>query len=230
MLKKRTSQIPTVLAEKNLLGAELLSSALKRCQNYFEVVGQALASGEAVRYIDQLQPEIALVSIDLSDGETAGYRVLKHIREHHPSISAVALLDGDTREAVLAAFQSGARGVVSRSQNFRLIAKCLRKVHEGQIWASSDQIVFLFEALHRGEESRLVRNAPETLHQLTPRELDVARQVAEGMRNSEIGEKLGVSEHTVRNYIMRIYDKLGVSNRVQLTRQCSSLFESDVAN
>jgi len=221
--KRRASQIPTLLVEYNLLGAELLSGALKRCQNYFEVIAQALSSKEAIRYLDEFHPEVALVSVRLPEGDTAGLHVLAHIREHHPSTAAVALLDDSHREKVLQAFRSGARGVVSRDQNFRLVAKSLRKVHEGEIWASNDQVGFVFEALNRAPQ--FARHSTAGLDQLTPREKDVVLQVTQGLRNAEIGEKLGVSEHTIRNYIMRIYSKLGVSNRVQLTRQCAELFE-----
>ncbi|HME11386.1 MAG TPA: response regulator transcription factor [Candidatus Acidoferrum sp.] len=225
--KIRAAQIPTLLVERDLLGVEMLSGALKRCQNYFEVVGHSLSSADTVRKLQQFKPALALVSVDLKDGATAGYQVLAHIREHEGQTSAVALLNDSRREHVLEAFRSGARGVVSRDQPFRLLAKCLRKVHEGEIWASNDQIGFVFEALNK--ESKMLPKNPEGMAQLTPREKDVVGRVVKGMRNAEIGEDLGVSEHTIRNYIMKIYDKLGVSNRVQLTRQCADLFEVETA-
>jgi two-component system, NarL family, nitrate/nitrite response regulator NarL len=213
-----------LLAEQNLLSIELLSAALRRCQNVFEVVVYSLSADEAIRKLPEFKPRLALVSISLRDGTTAGYRVLSHIREHHPSIAAVALLDDSSREHVLEAFRSGARGVVSREQPFRLLAKSLRKVYEGEIWASNDQIGYVFETLNR-EAKATVRAAPR-LDQLTPREKEVVAHVVDGMRNAEIGAKLGLSEHTVRNYIMKVYDKLGVSNRVQLTRQCAEPLDS----
>ena len=215
-----------LLADRNLLSIELLSGALKRCQNFFEVVACSLTATEAIKKLSEFKPRLALVSVVLRDGNSAGYRVLSHIREHHPAIAAVALLEDSSREGVLEAFRSGARGVVSREEPFRLLAKSLRKVHEGEIWASRDQIGFVFETLNR--ESKTIFRTPPGINQLTPREKEVVAHVVDGMRNAEIGEKLGLSEHTVRNYIMKVYDKLGVSNRVQLTRQCAESLESRI--
>ena len=220
---KRLVYTSVLLAERDVLGAELLSGALKRSQSYFEVVSQCLTSAEAIRHANDLNPKLALVSIQLKDGETAGYSVLAHLRDHLPATRGVALMHESKREFSLEAFRQGARGVISRGDAFRLIAKCLRKVDEGEIWANSDQIAYVFDALKR--EAQAIRRPSPALERLTPRERDVVLHVSEGMRNVEIGEKLGVSEHTVRNYIMKIYDKLGVSNRVQLSRQCAELVE-----
>jgi len=187
------------------------------------MVAQCLTSAEAIRQSDTLKPRLVLVSIQLQDGETAGYRLLAHIRDHMPGSCGIALLQESKRDFALEAFRQGARGVISRGDPFRLLAKCLRKVDGGEIWASSDQIGYAFEALKR--EAQVVRKPAVGLDRLTPRERDVVLHVSEGMKNAEIGEKLGVSEHTIRNYVMKIYDKLGVSNRVQLSRQCAELLD-----
>jgi len=222
---KRKLPASILIVEGNLLSADLLSSALKRCQNYFEVVEQLTSASVAVEKLDRLKPNVALISVDSQDKSAARYQLISHIKERCPKTATVALLNDSRLEHVLEVFRCGARGVISRDQPFRVLAKCIRKVHEGEIWASSDQIGFIFESLKRSTEvfSGL---APQTsLSELTPRQRDVAVLVIEGLRNAEIATRLSVSEHTVRNYIMRIYDKLGVSNRVQLTRQCADIFQ-----
>jgi DNA-binding CsgD family transcriptional regulator len=93
---------------------------------------------------------------------------------------------------------------------------------QGQIWASNDQIEVAFEALKKVKAGG--DKPTGTVDQLTPREREVVSHVVEGLRNLEIASKLGVSEHTIRNYILRIYEKLGVSNRVQLTLKCAHQF------
>jgi DNA-binding NarL/FixJ family response regulator len=212
-----------LIAEGNLLGCDLISSALKRCQNYFEVVAQATRIADAIKKLEDTRPRIVLVSANLQDGPKAGYKLISHIHEHWPKTAIVTLLTDTLREDVVEAFRCGARGVISRDQPFRVLAKCVRKVHEGEIWASSDQIGLVFESLKQHSEVFPERAPQRTLPELTPRERDVVALVIEGLRNAEIGVRLTVSEHTVRNYIMRIYDKLGVSNRVQLTRQYTDL-------
>ena len=218
----KNAGVRTFIADCSHLQAELLSGALRRCQNYFELVGHALNSQEATSKLDRLQPSLALISIALLDGPSAGYKVLEHIQQKQPATAAVALLNESQRDLVLQAFRYGARGVVSREQPFRVLAKCLRRVQEGSVWASEDQIEFVLDLLK--EEKKAPAKENRTLEKLTEREREVAILVAEGMQNAQIGASLGISEHTIRNYVMRIYEKLGVSNRVQLTRYCVPSF------
>jgi DNA-binding NarL/FixJ family response regulator len=219
--------VSILIAEESFLGADLLASALKRCQNYFDVVAQASSISEATKLLAERRPQVALVSVSLREGQNAGYQLIAHAREHFPRTSTVALLHDSQQEHVLEAFRCGARGVISRDQAFRVLVKCIRKVNEGEIWASPDQIGLVFENLKRNPNLAGNHHPEKALTELTPRERDVAILVMEGFRNAEIGARLNVSEHTVRNYIMRIYDKMGVSNRVQLTRQCTGILRAN---
>lgn len=224
---KKTAVASVLLADHDRLSVELLSSALKRCQGCFRVVGHCVNSTDAIGKLDELKPTIALISVNLEDGETAGYRVLSHLREHHPKSAVIALQNHAHQDEVLEAFRCGARGVISRDKTFRLLVKCIRKVQEGGIWASPDQIDLVFGALKKDVPAFLRRSVPVALPELTPREKEVVALVVEGFRNAQIGARLSLSEHTVRNYVMKIYDKLGVSNRVQLTRQWADVFERE---
>ena len=218
--------VSILVVEESFLSADLLASALKRCQNYFDVVAQVSSVAEATKALADHKPQVALVSVRLREGQTSGYKLISQAREHLPRTFTVALLDDSHQEHVLEAFRCGARGVISRDQAFRVLVKCIRKVHEGEIWASPDQIGFVFESLKRNMDTLSGHSPQKVLTELTPRERDVTALVIEGLRNAEIGARLNVSEHTVRNYVMRIYDKLGVSNRVQLTRQCAGAFRT----
>jgi len=221
--------VSILIVEESFLAADLLASALKRCQNHFEVVTQAHSFSEAAQALAERKPQVAVVSVRMRDGQTNGYKLISHIREHFPLTLSVALLSDSQHDHVLEAFRCGARGVFSRDQAFRILVKCIRKVQEGEIWASPDQIGLVFESLKRNSERPASPAASVALAELTPRERDVAVLVMEGFRNAEIGARLNVSEHTVRNYIMRIYDKVGVSNRVQLTRQCAGVLGAHTA-
>jgi DNA-binding NarL/FixJ family response regulator len=211
-LKNMKTPVPILIAEFSPLATELISGALKRGQNYFEVVGYALTSTEAVQRLGELEPSVALISIDLQDGPDTGLRVIRHIRENQLKTAAVALVRGSNATHVVEAFQNGARGVISRDQPFRTLARCLRKVHQGEIWTDCEH--FEFVVRHLSNTKPKEEPAP---HKLTQRELEVAHLIAAGMANADIAGQMGVSEHTVRNYVLRIYDKVGVSNRVQLT-------------
>jgi len=90
----------------------------------------------------------------------------------------------------------------------------LSSVHQGQVWANSSELRYLLEALRESEPMRLVDSRGEAI--LSKREQDVVRCVAEGLSNREIASRLKLTEHTVKNYLFRIFDKLGVSSRVEV--------------
>ena len=100
------------------------------------------------------------------------------------------------------------------SQQFRALCRCISVVHQGQFWASTEQIGYLIEALRLAPSRRVINVKGEGL--LTPREDQVVSLVAEGIGNREIAQQLGVKENTVKKSLLRIYDKIGISNRVEL--------------
>ena len=124
------------------------------------------------------------------------------------------LLDSSKREVILEAFAAGARGVVSRDESVETLSKCVRRVHEGQIWANTEQMAALVEAMASSLSVRAVDARGMNL--LSKRELQIVRSVAQGLTNHEIAKQLDLSPHTIKNSLFRIFDKLGVSNRVEL--------------
>jgi DNA-binding NarL/FixJ family response regulator len=124
------------------------------------------------------------------------------------------LLESRDRDAVIDAFRCGARGVIFRDEPLATLNKCIRVVDQGQIWVSTEHLDYLLEALGRSLPVRLqnVRG----IEILSKREADVVHLVAQGLTNREISSQLNLSEHTVRNYLFRVFDKLGVSTRVEL--------------
>jgi DNA-binding NarL/FixJ family response regulator len=126
----------------------------------------------------------------------------------------VVLLDCSEPGRVIEAFAHGARGVFCMSEGFEVLCKCVRCVHAGQVWADSSQLGWVVEALRERERGRIISATGTPL--LTKREEQIVGMAAEGLPNSEICAHLGLSAHTVKNHLFRIYEKLGVSNRVEL--------------
>ena len=111
---------------------------------------------------------------------------------------------------------------------FNTSPKCISRVHEGQIWVSNVELEFLLDLVISVRPLKIARAGG--MARLTPRERDVVRLVADGMRNQEIAVQLNLSEHTVRNYLLRVFDKLGISSRVELVLYALSGTEGNVTS
>ncbi len=207
-------RIRVLVAEATQMAGQLIAGALKRCRQQFDVVAFPCSASEAIRDLEECEPHVALISTQLRDGPMSGYKVLHHMRTSNSKAAAVMLLDSMERDLVIDVFREGARGIFSRSQSLRTLSKCIRVVHRGQIWIGNGELEYLLDLFSRSRPLLLACRGEKTL--LTEREKQVVQLVAEGMKNKEVAADLNVSEHTVRNYLFRIFDKLGISSRVEL--------------
>src|SRR4029077_8811157 len=144
----------------------------------------------------------------------AGFDVTRQIRASHSKPCVVMLLDASKPTMVVEAFRAGASGVFSRDQSSELLCKCIHAVHRGQIWASSKELHFVLEALGPALPTRAILARGAGL--LTKREEVCVHLVAEGLTNRDISQQLNLSVHTVRNYLFRIFNKVGTSSRLEL--------------
>jgi DNA-binding NarL/FixJ family response regulator len=126
----------------------------------------------------------------------------------------VLLEESDSRFAIVA-FRGGADGVISPAiDGFSCLCRCVEQVNAGQVWANSAQLHQVLEEFSRRASVQVVSNMGQAL--LTRREEEIVHLVEDGLTNRQVAVKLGLSEHTVRNNLFRIYEKLGVSTRVEL--------------
>lgn len=196
------------------MACQLLVDALQKSPYAIKVVACAQTCDGVFRAANLQNPHVAVLSADLEDGHLTGMRALHQLRCSHPKTLVILLLNSPDRELIVEAFREGARGIFSRSESVAVLAKCIRAVHSGQIWANARELQFLLEALSQGGGPRLRDGKGKAL--LTKREDDVVQLVTEGLTNKEISRKLGLSEHTIKNYLFRLFEKLGVSNRIEL--------------
>ena len=207
------AKIRVVVADNTLIYTQLLAGAL-RCDEGLEVTASSWNSHSLIDAVISQQFDVIIISANLDEEPLRGFETLRELRALQPAIRAVMLLDSSKRETILEAFRAGARGIFTRNQSVEVLGKCVRRVYEGQIWADSEQMSYAVEAIAAAPSVRAVDANGFDL--LSKRELEVVHNLAEGLTNREIAEKLGLSQHTVKNYLFRVFDKLGVSSRVEL--------------
>ena len=206
--------INIAIAAANLMAGSLLSDHFKRHSD-FAVVSCVTNKISLLESVQQIKPDVALISADLQDGVLSGLAAVREIREADPNIHPVLLIDRPEPQIVVEGLRSGARGVFSQSNfNLAVLRKCVRKVCEGQIWLGNTELEHVLAALTQSRPLRVV--SAGGLNLLSPREEEVMRLVTEGLGNREIAALMDLSEHTVKNYLFHIFDKLGISNRVEL--------------
>ena len=206
--------ISILIGEGSRMAGELLSDALRRLSSDYEIVGCSTTSNEILEGVRRTNPAVTLISHDLAEGRGAGLALLRELHLQSPERRTILLLERSEAEVTMEAFRSGARGLIARSEPLATLSRCIMAVHQGQVWANSRELQYLLEGFSRTSRAHLVNTKGEVL--LTRREEELVALVAEGMTNRVISQKLNISEHTVKNYLFRIYDKIGVSNRAEL--------------
>ena len=206
--------ITVLVADSNLMQAQLLSSALRR-RSEFRISTCPVDVGSILKAVASSSVGVVVLSLNRSASMASQMAAMRRVHLSHPSIAKVLLVESYDRELVVNAFRSGVRGIFCISDtHFRLLCRCIQRVASGQIWANTEQITFLVELIAEVPSLRVLNTQGETL--LTPREEQVVALVAEGLSNREVARELSLSEHTVKKYVFRIFDKLGISSRVEL--------------
>jgi two-component system, NarL family, nitrate/nitrite response regulator NarL len=184
--------------------------ALFRLEPDIGVVARCINGEEALMAVSRHRPDVLLLDLHLPRKD--GLAVLRELRQKKLDTKVVLLAAVLDEEEALEAFRLGVRGMVLKEQAPQMVVRCVRRVHAGEQWVEK-------HACTRALRALLEREAGESAAAsvLTPREIQMVRMAARGLRNKEISRRLAISEGTVKIHLHNIYQKLKVENRVQLT-------------
>jgi len=184
---------------------------LFRLEKDFKVVARCLDGEEAVKAVRKHKPDVLVLDIRMPG--TDGLSVLRQMKKEKLSTRVVLLTGALDEDELAEAVRLGVRGLVLKEMAPKLLVQCIRQVHAGELWLEKRSVTSALEKLLQREAGQR-----EVAQLLTPREIEIVKQVVAGRRNIEIGKRLFISEGTVKMHLHNIYQKLGVDSRTKLTR------------
>jgi two-component system nitrate/nitrite response regulator NarL len=208
-MAKNKPEIRILVADDHLIFREGLRKLLDSEEGLI-IVGEADNGNDCVKLIAKLKPDILL--LDLRMPEKDGLAVLEEVNFDSLPTRVIVLTAAEDDRDVVRAMRLGARGIVLKQSASDLLVKSIYKVFGGEIWLDNHMTAEVMKAFTKSADSGPRREKPL----LSDREKEIVQLVAQGYRNKEIGEKLFISEQTVKNHLHNIFDKLGVSDRLEL--------------
>jgi DNA-binding NarL/FixJ family response regulator len=193
------------------MSSDLLATALTRDRNFH---ASGIRAADLLKCMAGGNEQVVVIGADLDLDSKNGFDLAHTVRSSYPSVPIIILLSQPTLDSVINAFRSGARGVFSRQQAVAEFVSCVEHVRKGFIWAGAQETTILLDAFSSIPSPALAMGSGSL--PLTFRELQVVKCAARGKTNKAIAKELRLSEHTVKNYLFRTFEKLGVSNRVEL--------------
>lgn len=206
--------ISVLVVDSNQTQSQLLTGALRR-QGAFKVAVCEATLADCLSTLESDPAEVILIADGIAKDRERLYELLRGVRTSYPNVAIILLLDHYDRELVVNSLRSGARGLFClASMPFKSLCRCITSVHQGQYWTNSEQMRFVVDALSVSPSVHVMNSRGQVV--LTPREEQTVSLVTEGLNNREIAQQLNLKENTVKKSLLRIYDKVGVSNRVEL--------------
>src|ERR1700685_81892 len=199
-----------LIVDRDSISSDLLATAL-RGMNFH---ASGIRAADLLECMADGNAHVVVIGSDLDLESKNGFDLAHTVRHAHPSVPIIILLSQPTLDSVINAFRSGARGAFSRQQAVTEFVSCVEHVRKGFIWAGAQETTLILDAFSSIPSPDLAMDGPSL--PLTLRELQVVKCAARGENNKAIAKELGLSEHTVKNYLFRAFEKLGVSNRVEL--------------
>ncbi len=188
---------------------------LLELEDDIEVVAEASDGRQTLELINEIQPDVVLLDLRLPGLD--GLAVLQMLQQLKTPPRTIVLTASEDKTEWVRAMKLGSAGIVVKTTPPELIVKSIRKVHEGEIWLDTHTTAAVMRQFATAPDSANSRHGSERPRPpLSAREREIVALVAQGYRNREMAEKMFISEQTVKNHLHNIFDKLGVSDRLEL--------------
>jgi len=207
-----TTSVRILIADDHPIFRDGLKRLLES-ESDFKVIGEACDGIEAVELVRKLRPEILL--LDLAMPRRPGLEALREIGTDGFPVRVILLTAAAEKEQIVEALQLGARGVVLKDSATQILLKSIRAVMHGEYWVGRESVSNLVQYLRSLIDSSATASRRRR-YGLTPRELEIISAVVAGYANKEVAEHFKISEDTVKHHLSNIFDKLGVSTRLEL--------------
>src|SRR5215831_8855153 len=205
------SRIKVALVDDHTLFREGIKRILS-LESDIEIVGEAIDGEEVVRLLNHCRPEVLLLDIKME--KINGLQILPQIVEQYPDLKVIVLTAQIGQAESVRAIKDGARGIILKHAASEFLIKGIRKVAEGELWADTSTMTRVVESL--SQKYRGDKESQRDRKELSEREREVVTLVASGHRNREIASKLFISEQTVKTHLSNIFQKLEISDRLEL--------------
>ena len=210
-----------IVFDSSRLQSELLATGLESMRLDFEI-SSANDMESVVRLLTN-DPDWVVIMSDNSMNSNA-IPIARHLRTRFHGLSFIFIVQEGRSDRVIEAFKTGARGIVYSNESLSELAKCIHQVSQGELWVRGVDLGMILDGLLK-PTARVTDASGKTL--LSPREEEISRLVADGLSNREVARTLKISESTVKNSLFHVFEKLGISNRVELARYVNGSAEQE---
>jgi DNA-binding NarL/FixJ family response regulator len=210
--QSRPETVRILIADDHALFRQGLRKLLEE-ERGFRVVGEAADGVETVKRVQELKPDVLL--LDVSMPRRPGLEVLRELETSAGRLRTIVLAANIEKSQIVEALQHGARGVVLKECASDVLMESIRTVMAGHYWIGREKVLDILGAL-RELQAAGISEKSQNRYGLTVRELQIVTRVAAGCTNNEIAKEFSVSERTVKHHLTSIFDKVGVSTRLEL--------------
>jgi two-component system, NarL family, nitrate/nitrite response regulator NarL len=210
-MDNKSNKVKIAIADDHTIFRDGLRRLLES-EPEFQIVGEAADGAEALTMAQQSRPDVLL--LDLAMPKLPGLDALRELSTNKSPVKVILLTAAIEKKQIIEALQMGARGVVMKDAATQLLMKGIRTVMNGQYWVGRESVADMVSYLR--EQAAQQPPSPAKSYGLTKRELEILGTIVSGLSNKEIAQKFSLSEDTVKHHLTNIFDKVGVSSRLEL--------------